>query len=108
MFLSQYAAKNKIDHPRVVYLREDQLLPNLDRWLAGKFSPRALPQTVRELQDAQDAGGEHAATEQARRDIADCDAKLRAHRAALEAGAYPAIVAGWMAEVQGPAQAHPR
>jgi len=27
-------------------------------------------------------------------------AKLRAHRAALEAGADPAIVAGWMGEVQ--------
>ena len=41
-----------------------------------------------------------AASEQAQRDIAHCDAKLRAHRAALEAGADPAIVAGWMAEVQ--------
>jgi hypothetical protein len=50
--------------------------------------------------DAQDADGDHAAIEQARREIADCDAKLRAHRAALEAGADPAIVAGWMAEVQ--------
>ena len=55
---------------------------------------------MRELQDAQDAGGDHGASEQARREIADCDAKLRAHRAALEAGADPAIVAGWMAEVQ--------
>ena len=54
VFLSQYAAKNKTDHPKAVYLREDQLLPSLDRWLAGKFSPRALPQTVRELQDAQE------------------------------------------------------
>jgi len=26
MFLSQYAAKNKIDHPPSVYLREEQLL----------------------------------------------------------------------------------
>jgi hypothetical protein len=48
VFLSQYAAKNKIDHPWAVYLREDQLLPRDDRWLAGKFSPRAFPQTVRE------------------------------------------------------------
>lgn len=81
VFLSQYAAKNKIEHPRAVYLREDQLLPSLDRWLTGKFSPRALPQTVRELQDAQDAGDDLAANEQARRDIAHCDSKLRAHRA---------------------------
>lgn len=26
MFLSQYAAKNKLDHPRSVYLRDDQVL----------------------------------------------------------------------------------
>jgi site-specific DNA recombinase len=31
---------------------------------------------------------------------ADCDAKLRQHRAALEAGADPTIVTGWMAETQ--------
>jgi len=38
--------------------------------------------------------------QQARREIADCDANLRQHRAALEAGADPAIVTGWMAETQ--------
>jgi site-specific DNA recombinase len=38
--------------------------------------------------------------EQARRQIADCDAKLRQHRAALEAGADPAVIAGWMTETQ--------
>jgi hypothetical protein len=37
---------------------------------------------------------------EARREIAACDAKIRQHRAALEAGADPALVTGWMAEVQ--------
>jgi len=32
--------------------------------------------------------------------LADCDRKLARHRAALEAGADPQLVAGWMAEVQ--------
>jgi hypothetical protein len=41
-----------------------------------------------------------AVAAQARREIADCDAKLRQHRAALEAGADPQIVTGWMAETQ--------
>ena len=100
VFLTQYAAKNKIDHPRAVYLREDQLLPTLDRWLAGKFGPGALPQTVRELQQTQDGEAGNAPDTQARREIANCDAKLRAHRAALEAGADPKVIAGWMAEVQ--------
>ena len=32
-FLSQYAAKNKVNHPTSVYLREEQLLPK-DRRMA--------------------------------------------------------------------------
>jgi site-specific DNA recombinase len=100
VFLREYAAKNKIDHPRAVYLREDQLIPHLDRWLATKFSPAQLPGTIAELAEAQQNPEHDRAAEQARQEIADCDAKLRQHRAALEAGADPAIVTGWMAEVQ--------
>lgn len=36
----------------------------------------------------------------ARAVIADCDSKLATHRAALEAGADPALVSGWIAETQ--------
>jgi site-specific DNA recombinase len=100
VFLTQYAAKNKIDHPRAVYLREDQLLPDLDRWITQKFGPHALEQTLRELADAHEMNAFDPASEQARRQIADCDAKLRQHRAALEAGADPTLVTAWMAEVQ--------
>jgi hypothetical protein len=80
--------------------REYLTLPRLDRWLAGKFDPGSLPQTIAELHQAQDVGTADAATEQARREVAGCDAKLRRHRAALEAAADPVIVAGWIAEVQ--------
>ncbi len=101
MFLSQYAARTKLAHPRAVYLREDHLVPELDRWLGGKFSPAALPQTIRELADAgQAASTVGSLAAQARRDIADCEVKLRQHRAALEAGADPAIVTAWIADVQ--------
>jgi hypothetical protein len=41
-----------------------------------------------------------AAAGQARPEIADCDARLRQHREALEADADPKIIAGWMAETQ--------
>jgi hypothetical protein len=100
VFLNQYAAKNKIDHPRAVYLREDQLLPSLDHWLGRIFHPDALPRTVQDLEQAQDVEVLDAVIEQARRKIAECDAKLRQHRAALEAGADPKIITGWMAETQ--------
>jgi site-specific DNA recombinase len=100
MFLTEYAAKNKIDHPRAVYVREDQLVPRLDRWLGKVFDPGALHETARQLERAQGADVLDAVVEQARRDIADCDAKLRQHRAALEAGADPKIITEWMAETQ--------
>jgi len=41
-----------------------------------------------------------AVAEQARHEIAECDARLRQHRAALEADADPKIITGWMAETQ--------
>ena len=75
-------------------------MPSLDRWICRLFHPDALPRTVRDLEQAQDADLISAAVEQARREIADCDAKLRQHRAALEAGADPKIITGWMAETQ--------
>ena len=55
---------------------------------------------MRLLEQAQGADVDDAITAEARRDIADCDAKLRQHRAALEAGADRAIVTGWMADTQ--------
>jgi len=98
MFLSEYAAKNKIPHPPAVYLREDQFLPQLNAWLAHLFSPGALPQTVRDLHAAQPE--EHKPDEAAQQEIAECDAKLKQHRAALEAGADPVLVTSWMKETQ--------
>ena len=77
------AAKNKVSHPPAVYVREDQLLPQLDAWLFELFSPGALPQTVRDLEAAQ--ADEPKPDDAAQREIAECDAKLKQHRAALEA-----------------------
>lgn len=42
-----------------------------------------------------------ARREAARRKLADCDQRLAKYRQALDAGADAAVVAGWMAEVQG-------
>lgn len=53
-FLSEYAAKNKVNHPAAVYLREELLLPQLDAWLSRKFDPITIESTVRELDSAQD------------------------------------------------------
>jgi hypothetical protein len=63
----------------------------LGRCLARQFDPHTLPLTLRELAEAQDADTGGAVRDEARREIATCDAKRRQHRAALEAGADTAI-----------------
>lgn len=86
--------------PRNVYLAERDVLPALDEWLAQAFTPDHLDETIQALAAAQpdtDADPDQAAAEAI---IADCDAKLARHRHALEAGAAPALVAAWTAEVQ--------
>ncbi|WP_198351808.1 hypothetical protein [Streptomyces typhae] len=65
------------------------------------FLPHRLDDTVDLMAGAAPlANDEKGATEAARTVIADCDAKLAAHRAALEAGADPALVTQWITETQ--------
>ncbi|MFI6236622.1 hypothetical protein ACIBD9_23935 [Micromonospora sp. NPDC050784] len=89
----EYALANEVDHPRNVYLREDALTDPLDEWLASAFNPDHLDQTITAMCDAQptDTTPQTAA---AQATIAACDAKLAQYRAALDAGADPALVTG--------------
>ena len=77
---------------------EDELLPHLDGWLSGKFDPIALASTVRELEEAAQPDPPTREQENAERDVAECDAKLRQHCAALEAAADPVRITSWMKE----------
>jgi site-specific DNA recombinase len=99
---NEYAASNELEHPRNVYLREDLVVPELDRWLASLFTPAHLPATIKALAEAQemDVGpGRAAMLEAARRTLADCDQRLAKYRAGLEAGMDPGLVAQWTGEV---------
>lgn len=51
-FLNQYAAKNKVSHTASVYLCEEQLLPEVDAWLARKLDPVAFRVAIREYEAA--------------------------------------------------------
>ncbi|MFJ6217138.1 hypothetical protein ACIQGZ_27970 [Streptomyces sp. NPDC092296] len=42
----EYALANRIQHPRNVYLREADVIPPLDAWLARTFAPHHLAQTI--------------------------------------------------------------
>jgi DNA invertase Pin-like site-specific DNA recombinase len=97
----EYALANKVLHPQNVYIREDAVVGQLDRWLAGLFAPGRIETTVEALVGAQESGAaESEAIAAARRQVDECDRVLSQHRAALEAGADPTIVARWMKETQ--------
>ncbi|WP_433177286.1 recombinase family protein [Actinoallomurus sp. CA-150999] len=96
----EYALANGIDHPKSVYVREDEILEVLDEWLGGAFSPERLDETITILERSQgELPGQEAAEIVARQTLADCDRKLERHRAALEAGTDPKIVKQWIDEV---------
>jgi site-specific DNA recombinase len=73
----------------------------LDGWLATLFDPQHLDDTVAALAAAQEPDPvRHTRTEDARRRVLEADGKLAKYRSALEAGADPVLVAGWIREVQ--------
>jgi len=101
-FPSEYALANKVEHPLIVYVKEDAIVPRLDSWIAELFKETNLDATCEAMAMAGDADDEaEARGEAARRKIADCDQRLARYRQTLDAGADVPTVAGWMAEVQG-------
>lgn len=98
---AQYAMANKIDHPKTIYVREAEIITALDGWISQAFDPDNIDATCGALQAAQaDASDDALRCESIKTKLADCDKRLKKYRAALDADADPAIVAGWMAEVQ--------
>lgn len=100
-FPQEYALANRVEHPSHVYLREKWMIGPVGNWLAKIFLPQRLDESIDLL--AAKALEEHADTAAAsavRARIADCDAKLSTHRAALEAGADPTLVTRWIAQAR--------
>lgn len=88
-------------HERSVNVREEAILPGLDRWLATVFDPEQLDETCEALAGADDRTEiDGARTVAAKAKIADCDHRLERYRAALEVGTEAALVGRWIAEVR--------
>ncbi|MBF9130118.1 recombinase family protein [Plantactinospora sp. S1510] len=96
----EYALANKVDHPRNVIMREEVLIQPLDTWLAQQFGPLHRRHTITKLIDQATVGMPTPASKPQGPTTAELDAKLTRYRAALDAGADPAVVAGWIAETQ--------
>ncbi|WP_446214600.1 hypothetical protein [Micromonospora sp. IBSANI012] len=99
-FPQEYVLANQVAHPRNVYLREDPLTDPLDAWLASAFAPHRIEQTITAMADAQPLDHSPALATAAQSIITERDTKLARYRAALDAGADPAVVTGWIAQTQ--------
>ncbi|MBO3736557.1 recombinase family protein [Actinoplanes flavus] len=101
----EYALTNKVDHPRTVLLREDILVTPLDTWLSQEFGELQRRHTVTKILEQAAIGMPVVApASPSGPTIAELDAKLARYREALDAGADPAVVAGWIAETQADRQ----
>jgi len=98
-FPQQYARTNDIDHPKVVYLREAEIAEHVDAWLATMFAPTRLNAVI-DAMAAQLIDPAQTAAEELKTQLAACDRKLKQYRAALDAGADPVEVTGWINTVQ--------
>jgi len=91
-----------LDHPKNVYVRESAIVPKFDECIGHLFDPVNLDQTCEALAAAGGASdADHDRIAAAKRKIDECDRRLKAYRANLDAGGDPVVVAGWMSEVQG-------
>jgi site-specific DNA recombinase len=89
----------KISHPRTVYLRETEILPELDHWLTRTLDPAHLPATLDDLAAAQinQPAPETAALIE---EISGYARQLAQYRAALDQGGDPAVLGPWITETQ--------
>jgi site-specific DNA recombinase len=99
-FPAEYALANRVQHPRSITLREGLIVGEVDQRLAREFRPHRMTETIRDLFDNQPGEHQSASQVQAAGKIAECDQKLIQYRAALDAGANPAIVAAWIADIE--------
>ncbi len=96
-FPAEYALANRVEHPLNVFVRERDVLPGLDGWLAGVLAPHRIEETIEAMAAAQDsAGAELQAIARARETIRDCEAKMARYRAAIDAGADIEEITGWI------------
>jgi aminoglycoside phosphotransferase (APT) family kinase protein len=48
-FPAEYALADRIEHPLSVYLREDAVIGEVDRWISHEFAPHRLNETIHDL-----------------------------------------------------------
>ena len=100
---AEYALANKVAHPKNVYLREADVLADVDDWLAELSAPEAFDATVAQITEQAERLEDPTAlarVEAARARIAEYDAQISRYQASMDAGGDPAVIGPWIAETQ--------
>jgi DNA invertase Pin-like site-specific DNA recombinase len=81
-------------HPKTVNIRQDSMLEPLHAWIGSLFAPQNRDSTVAALVGSQDQTDTvlHQQEAAARSRLADAEARLRRHQAAIAAGVDPAAL----------------
>ena len=98
-----FVRQHGLSHPPMLYLREESIADPSDRFLDRELGQGNLTSSLRRIAEAEfrAALAAHDPDDEAGRlrdRIADADARIDRYRAALDAGADPAVVAGWIKE----------
>ena len=102
-FPAEYALANRVDHPKNVYLREADLIDQVEDWLGELFSPDGIDDTVNQIIEQAERLEDptaHARAEAATVRIAEYDAQISRYRASIDAKGDPAVIGPWIAETQ--------
>jgi len=97
-FRAEYAKTKELDHPSTIYLREEEILPELDGWLAELFSPSNLDTTCALLSRANEDEASVMRIQRIQKDIEESSAKLQQLRTALESGVEASTLVTWINE----------
>ena len=87
-------------HLRTVNLREEVVLEPLNGWIGRLFDRTNIDDTVTSLVSSQGGGAEPGMRRAVRAFLADAQARLRRHQAAIEAGVDPAALVDAMNAAQ--------
>ena len=99
-FTNEYPASLE-GHPRNVFIREDAILPTLDRWLASVFDPDNLDSTCDALAAASTPHPQLIAQRrELTRRLTECDRQLSRYKEALAGNGDASVIADWIAETQ--------
>ncbi len=89
-----------IDHPRSLSIREDQLLPTIDGWLAQLFDGEHRDDTVNTLANVEHDELGVAEALEARRTINDCDKRIANLEIACESSDDPETITGFARRIE--------